>query len=114
MPNVDDHGLEVLKKAAINLDPTSKRDYALQVVVKPDPNGGNGLLTTEKTAVTVPANTWVTVPLVQVNNIATVETFDALDVTKVLIEWRIVGGVTVQIKSASANTYTIHTIGYIN
>lgn len=32
MPNVDDHGLEVLKKAAVNLDPVSKRNYALQVV----------------------------------------------------------------------------------
>lgn len=31
MANVDDHGLEVLKKAAVNLDPTSKRNYALQV-----------------------------------------------------------------------------------
>lgn len=30
MPNVDDHGLEVLKKAARNLDPVPKRDYALQ------------------------------------------------------------------------------------
>jgi hypothetical protein len=29
--NVDDHGLEVLKKAAVNLDTTLKRDYALQV-----------------------------------------------------------------------------------
>lgn len=34
MPNVDDHGLEVLKKAAQNLDPVKKRDYALQVVSK--------------------------------------------------------------------------------
>lgn len=31
MPNVDDHGLEVLKKAATNIDPTTKRNYALQV-----------------------------------------------------------------------------------
>lgn len=31
MANVDDHGLEVLKKAAINLDATKKRNYALQV-----------------------------------------------------------------------------------
>lgn len=34
MANVDDHGLEVLKKAAINLDPTKKRDYALQTVTR--------------------------------------------------------------------------------
>lgn len=114
MPNVDDHGLEVLKKAAVNLDPTSKRNYALQVAVVPHPNGGNGVLTTELTAVTVLANTWTTVPLVQVNNIATVETFDALDMNKVLIEWRVVGGTQVQIRSAIANTYTVHTIGYIN
>jgi hypothetical protein len=32
MGNVDDHGLEVLKKAAQNLDPTSKKDYALQTL----------------------------------------------------------------------------------
>ena len=31
MGNVDDHGLEVLKKAAVNLDSTAKRDYALQI-----------------------------------------------------------------------------------
>jgi hypothetical protein len=30
--NVDDHGLEVIKKAGVNLDPTSKRNYALQIV----------------------------------------------------------------------------------
>ena len=32
MPNVDDHGLEVLKKAAQNLDPAPKKNYALQVL----------------------------------------------------------------------------------
>lgn len=33
MPNVDDHGLEVLKKAAIDIGSTPKRDYALQTVL---------------------------------------------------------------------------------
>ena len=32
MSNVDDHGLEVIKKAAINLEPPTKRNYALQTV----------------------------------------------------------------------------------
>lgn len=40
MPNVDDHGLEVLKKAARNLDPIPKRDYALQVILVKDESGG--------------------------------------------------------------------------
>jgi hypothetical protein len=39
MPNVDDHGLEVLKKAARNLDPTPKKDYALQVIQVADESG---------------------------------------------------------------------------
>lgn len=38
MPNVDDHGLEVLKKAARNIGVTPKTDYALQVVDTPDVN----------------------------------------------------------------------------
>lgn len=42
MPNVDDHGLEVLKKAARNLDPTPKKDYALQVIVVADESTGGG------------------------------------------------------------------------
>jgi hypothetical protein len=33
MPNVDDHGLEVLKKAARNIHPIPKKDYALQVIL---------------------------------------------------------------------------------
>lgn len=33
MPNVDDHGLEVLKKAAVNIGATPKTDYALQTVL---------------------------------------------------------------------------------
>lgn len=36
MPNVDDHGLEVLKKAARNIDVVPKKDYALQVIVVAD------------------------------------------------------------------------------
>jgi hypothetical protein len=40
MPNVDDHGLEVLKKAARNLDVIPKRDYALQVIIVKDESGG--------------------------------------------------------------------------
>jgi len=34
MPNVDDHGLEVLKKAALDIGAIPKRDYALQTVSK--------------------------------------------------------------------------------
>lgn len=115
--SVDDHGLEVLKKAAIPLDPSKpKSEYVLRVTAVPSA-GGTGFLTTEKTAISISAlqiNTWVTVPLAQVNNIATVETFDNTDMVKVLVEWRIVGGTQVQIRSANALTYTVHTIGYIN
>lgn len=45
MPNVDDHGLEVLKKAARNLDPVPKRDYALQVIVVGEEGSGPPALT---------------------------------------------------------------------
>lgn len=40
MPNVDDHGLEVLKKAARNIGAIPKRDYALQVILVQDESGG--------------------------------------------------------------------------
>jgi hypothetical protein len=111
--SVDDHGLEVLKKAAIPLDPLNpKKEYVIRTTIVAGA-GGTGLLTTEYTAVTVAANTWTTVPLLNINNIATVEVFDAIDTNRVLIEWRIVGGTQVQIRSANANTYTVHTIGYV-
>ncbi len=50
MPNVDDHGLEVLKKAARNLDPTSKRNYALQVYIVGEEgvSGGTGIVKAKK------------------------------------------------------------------
>lgn len=112
--SVDDHGLEALRKAAIPLDPSKpKSEYVLRVTPVAS-SEGPGSLFTEKTAVTVAANVWTPVPLVQVNNIVTVETFDAADTSKILIEWRIVGGVSVEIRSTNASTYTVHTIGYIN
>jgi hypothetical protein len=39
MPNVDDHGLEVLKKAARNLDVVPKKDYAIQTILVKDESG---------------------------------------------------------------------------
>lgn len=36
MPNVDDHGLEVLKKAARNIGALPKQDYALQAIIVAD------------------------------------------------------------------------------
>lgn len=110
---VRDHGLEVLKKAAVDIDPLNPAsEYALRTIVSPGP-GSSGLLITEKTAVTVPANVWTQVPLLQVNSVSTVEVFDALDSSRVITEWRIVaGGSQVEIKVNNANTYTVHTLGY--
>lgn len=45
MPNVDDHGLEVLKKAARNLDPVPKKDYAIQTILVGDESVGGGIYT---------------------------------------------------------------------
>jgi len=44
MPNVDDHGLEVIRKAARDLlsGGTAKRDYALQVWLMNPTSGGGG------------------------------------------------------------------------
>lgn len=42
MPNVDDHGLEVLKKAARNIGAKPKTDYALQVIVVSEDGVSNG------------------------------------------------------------------------
>lgn len=50
MPNVDDHGLEVLKKAARNIGAKPKQDYALQVIVvsQDGVNGGEGIVKSTK------------------------------------------------------------------
>lgn len=50
MPNVDDHGLEVLKKAARNIGEKPKTDYALQVIIVGEDgvSGGVGLVKTKK------------------------------------------------------------------
>lgn len=48
MPNVDDHGLEVLKKAARNLSPTPKKDYAIQNLLVSEDGVHVARVTTEK------------------------------------------------------------------
>lgn len=50
MPNVDDHGLEVLKKAARNIGAKPKQDYALQVIVVSEDgvSGGDGIVKSKK------------------------------------------------------------------
>ena len=50
MPNVDDHGLEVLKKAARDIGAKPKQDYALQVFVvnEGSTSGGSGLVKLKK------------------------------------------------------------------
>lgn len=54
MPNVDDHGLEVLKKAARNIDVVPKKDYALQVILVKDESVGGGIYTPEIKNVPLP------------------------------------------------------------
>lgn len=54
MPNVDDHGLEVLKKAARNLDPIPKKDYALQVILVKDESAGGGAFTPQVQNIPIP------------------------------------------------------------
>lgn len=79
-------------------------------------NGG-GVLTTEKTAVTISAgqiNTWVAVPLIAINNVVTIETFDDLDLNRIIMQWRINMGTIVQVNSPTPLTFTVHTIGYIS
>lgn len=50
MPNVDDHGLEVLKKAARNIGAKPKQDYALQVIVVSEDGvaSGGGIVKVKK------------------------------------------------------------------
>lgn len=54
MPNVDDHGLEVLKKAARNIDVIPKKDYALQVILVKDESGGTTPFTPQILNVEIP------------------------------------------------------------
>lgn len=64
MPNVDDHGLEVLKKAARNIDPVPKKDYALQVILVKDESAGGGTYAPEIQNVDLPTmNTEVEIDL---------------------------------------------------
>ena len=49
MPNVDDHGLEVLKKAARNIGDKPKKDYALQMIIVADESEGGGAIASTPT-----------------------------------------------------------------
>lgn len=93
--------------------PTRANKTAVEVFFSGSGSGG-GILATEKIAFTFSSiNTWQSVPISQINNIATVETFDALDSQKIILDWRIVGGVSVEVRSANLITVTVHVIGYI-
>lgn len=119
MPNVDDHGLEVLKKAARDLltGGKAKNDYALQVwLMNPTTGGGGsgGALTLQKISFSISAlqvGTWVQVPIVTFTSVADVQVFDAADLTQLFIDWRLSAGNVVEIRSNSVNTYTIHVLG---
>lgn len=123
MPNVDDHGLEVLKKAARDLLPSgvAKRDYALQVWLM-NPNeisggggGTSGALTLQKISFSISAlqvGTWVQVPIVTFTNVADVQVFDAADLVQLFVDWRLSAGNVVEVRSNAVNTYTVHVLGY--
>jgi hypothetical protein len=91
--------------------PTRSGKSAVEVVVSSE----NGILATEKIALSITSvNTWTPVPVAEINNIATIETFDEFDAQKIILDWRIVGGVSVQVRSANLITVTVHVIGYKN
>jgi hypothetical protein len=92
--------------------PTRANKTAVEVFI----GSTNGLLTTEKVAVTIDSlhlNAWVNVEFVSIKNVATVETFDSIDNEKIILEWRITAGNSVQIRSKNELTTTVHIIGYI-
>jgi len=121
MPNVDDHGLEVLKKAARDLltGGKAKADYALQVyLINPQDitgggGGAGGSLVLQKVSFSITAlqiNTWVQVPLTGVTTVADIQVFDAADLNQLFVDWRVSSGNVVEIRSNVATTYTIHVI----
>ncbi len=117
MPNVDDHGLEVLKKAARDLltGGKAKNDYALQVWLMNSTTGGGGALTLQKISFSISAlqvGTWVQVPIVGFTNVADVQVFDAADLTQLFVDWRLSAGNVVELRSNAVNTYTVHILGY--
>lgn len=63
MPNVDDHGLEVLKKAARNLDVIPKKDYALQVILVKDESDAGKKFTPTIFNIEATADSTTTIPL---------------------------------------------------
>lgn len=118
MPNVDDHGLEVLKKAALDIGVKPKTDYALQVhLVNPEDisgGGGAGSLTTQTVSfsITVPQiGQWVLVPTVSLVNVFSVEVFDATNTVQIFVDYRISLSNVLEIRSNNAQTYTIRIIG---
>lgn len=77
--------------------------------------GANPALTLQKVSFSITlaqVNTWVQVPIVNFNVVADIQVFDAADLTQLFVDYRISSGNVVEIRSNTANTYTIHVLGY--
>lgn len=59
----------------------------------------------------VSPNTWTSVPLSTITTIADAEVYDQSNMEELVIDIRIVGGSSVEIKSSKIYTYTVHVEG---
>jgi len=76
--------------------------------------GGATNLTTQTLAFTILSgqeNTWQLAPTTGLLNIFNVEVYDSTNSFRVFVDWRISSSNILEIKSASAQTYTIRIIG---
>ena len=76
--------------------------------------GGSGSLTTQTISFSIligQINTFVLVPTTGLLNIFNVEIYDATNTVRVFTDWRVSSSNVLEIKSASAQTFTIRIIG---
>lgn len=76
--------------------------------------GGSGSLTTQTISFSIlisQINTFVLIPTTGLLNIFNVEIYDATNTIRVFTDWRISSSNVLEIKSASAQTFTIRIIG---
>lgn len=93
--------------------PTRAGKTAIEVVFSGGTSGG-GSLTTQTISFSIligQINTFVLVPTTGLLNIFNVEIYDATNTVRVFTDWRVSSSNILEIKSASAQTFTIRIIG---
>lgn len=111
-PNLEDRERDKFVES-----PTRPNHTAIEVFVGNASDiggGGSGSLTTQTISFSIligQINTFVLVPTTGLLNIFNVEIYDATNTVRVFTDWRVSSSNVLEIKSASAQTFTIRIIG---